>query len=194
MRADARLPSVVLLVVGAPIKGSWWSHPQAHDIYAVCEGLNHHADAALAKLVSGKVTYVHRGLWPQLAAVGGAREGWQTERLSKAALALLELVTRAKALRTDQVEDRRLASSGAVTTASRELEGRLLVHAQDVHTEKGSHAKRLESWPAWAARVGVAAGAPAPAEARAVFETRVRTFAGPHFTQALLPWASARRA
>ena len=30
---DPALPSVTALVTGAPFRGSWWSHPQAHEIY-----------------------------------------------------------------------------------------------------------------------------------------------------------------
>jgi hypothetical protein len=188
LRADARLPCVVGLVVGGPVRGSWWSHPKAHDIYAVCEGLNHHPDAAIAKLVAGKVTYVHRALWPALVSVGEAREPWQMRGLSAAARSLLELVAASGSVRADEVRDRRLADRRAVSAAARELELRLLVRAKDVHTERGAHAKQLEAWPSWAARVAVPAQRPSASAARAVLEERCAALAGPGATPARLPW------
>ena len=59
----------MLLVAGEPVRGSWWGHPKGHDIFAACQHLLQHPDATTAKLVSGKVTYVHRELWPSLLAV-----------------------------------------------------------------------------------------------------------------------------
>jgi hypothetical protein len=36
---DRQLPSVTALVVGEPVAGSWWSHPQAHAIFAAVTAL-----------------------------------------------------------------------------------------------------------------------------------------------------------
>ena len=38
---------------------------------------------------------------------------------------------------------------------ARELETRLLARGEQAHTASGRHAKLLESWPRWAARLGV---------------------------------------
>ena len=54
---------VCALVAGAPVRGSWWADPASHDIFrASCE-LEAHPDVLVCKLISGKVTYVHRTLW-----------------------------------------------------------------------------------------------------------------------------------
>ena len=82
LQTDANLPNVCALVVGAPIRGSWWAHPLSHDIFAVNCVLAAHPDVLVVKLISGKVTYLHRALWPAFLAIGRARESWQIERLS----------------------------------------------------------------------------------------------------------------
>lgn len=180
LQADGQLASVLLLVAGEPIRGSWWSHPLAHDIYAVCEGLQDHADVTTAKLVKGKVTYVHRALWPALIAIGRAREEWQLLGLSRLAVDLLERVSASSNVRSDQ--------PGGLGSAARELESRLLVHVEEVHTEKGSHARSLEAWSAWAARSGVVAAKLSPAAARAALEERASALTTGTHPRKLLPW------
>lgn len=153
LAADPRLPSVTTLVSGGPIQGSWWGHPQAHEIFAVAEALEGHRDALSTKLVLGKVTYVHRRLWPAVAGVGGAREDWQLQQLSPPAQRLWSTVERAGVVRTDQLPAE-VAGPGTVGDWVRELEKRLLVVSQEIHTETGAHAKSLEGWHAWADRIG----------------------------------------
>ena len=53
------------LVAGERIAGSWWGHPKGHQIFAELEALDarRRADA----FGNGKVTLVHRRLWPALA-------------------------------------------------------------------------------------------------------------------------------
>ena len=175
---DARLPSLVALVAGEPVRGSWWGHPQAHQIYAAAIQLEDHPDVAAVKLVSGKVTFVHRRLWPALLAVATARERWQMRGLSASARRLL-----------DRVEAEGVLDSAAVRRTgreARELEGRLLVRAQSVHTESGAHAMELESWNHWAARVRVRRARDRAAATRAL-EDALRAMAGEHGA-GRLPW------
>ena len=82
LRIDADLLNVCALVAGERVRGSWWSHPSAHAIFAVDGELADHPDVLMTKLISGKVTYVHRALWPQVIAVGRSREPWQMKDLS----------------------------------------------------------------------------------------------------------------
>jgi hypothetical protein len=181
LQADGARPSVVRVVVGGPVSGSWWSHPRAHDIYAVCQFLEHHADATTAKLVLGKVTYVRRALWPALVSLCDSRASWQMDGLSRAAQSLLREVTESGDLRTDQCARAKVGGVAA------ELERRLLVHAEGLHTERGAHAKRLESWPAWSTRVGVPDARPSTARAREALETHARRF-GESRRPRVLPW------
>ena len=60
MAADRVLPSVVTLVAGQPIRGSWWAHPSSRAIFGATSALASHPDAIALPLVSGKVTFVHR--------------------------------------------------------------------------------------------------------------------------------------
>jgi hypothetical protein len=63
------LPNVAALVAGEPIKGSWWGHPQGHAIYATLSLLDDSPDVVRMRLVNGKVTLVHRRVWPALVRV-----------------------------------------------------------------------------------------------------------------------------
>ena len=64
--ARGPLPNVAELVAGEPIKGSWWGHPRGHQIFAVLSALGDSSDVVRMRLVNGKVTLVHRRLWPAL--------------------------------------------------------------------------------------------------------------------------------
>lgn len=148
---DRRHTCVTALVVGEPIPGSWWSHPQTHDIYWVFQQLEHRDDVLRCKLLDGKITFVSRALWPALAAIGRSRERWQTRGLSPGARALLRRIEREGGVRTDQLPRTR-HKPGA---AARELETRLLVHSDEFHTETGAHAKRLQDWDVFRRQAGL---------------------------------------
>ncbi len=64
--ARGPIPNVAELVVGAPIRGSWWAHPQSHRIFATINALADSPDVARMRLVNGRITLVHRRLWPAL--------------------------------------------------------------------------------------------------------------------------------
>jgi hypothetical protein len=64
--ARGAVPSFAEFVTGAPIRGSWWAHPKGHEIFRLAEAVSEDADVLVCKLVDGKVTYVHRRLWPAL--------------------------------------------------------------------------------------------------------------------------------
>jgi len=73
--ASARgpVPCVAEAVAGQPIIGSWWAHPKGKAIFAALSELDDSVDVRCFKLVDGKVTFVHRRVWPALArlASGG---------------------------------------------------------------------------------------------------------------------------
>lgn len=66
--ASARgpVPRLTEAIVNGPIKGSWWGHPKSHQIFAILEAVRDSADVLVCRLVDGKVTFVHRRLWPAL--------------------------------------------------------------------------------------------------------------------------------
>jgi hypothetical protein len=178
--SDAALPSVTGLVAGGPVRGSWWGHPKGRAMFAAATEVADHRDVAAVKLVNGKVTFVHRRLWPALLAVGASREPWQMDGLSAPGRRLLERIVREGTLRSDEAP--------APKEAARELEARLLVHADQVHTERGAHARVLESWAVWSRRNRVRGRPPTAARGRALLEAALRDLA-PRGVRASLPWA-----
>jgi hypothetical protein len=171
LQQDALLPNVVAAVAGKPVRGSWWGHPQGHAIYNTLNALAQHPDVLVTRLVHGKVTFVHRRLWGAVLAVGQSQAAWQFARLSAPAVALLELVRR----------QGMLFASGKSVKA---LELRLLAHGEQVHTDAGHHAIRLESWTAWAARVGCQSSL-SPSAGQQALEAALEALGG---TATLLPW------
>ena len=153
LESDPTLPSVVTLVAGGPVKGSWWGHPKGHEIFRVSRQLAEHDDALLCKLLSGKLTYVHRRLWPALVTVGRARAPWQTEGLPRGALRALDQVEKVGSLPADELRIPKDAYDRK--KAVQALESRMLVYTRTVHTQSGAHARVLESWNACAARLGI---------------------------------------
>src|ERR1700691_5380765 len=86
---DPKFPNVTALLAGETVRGSWWAHPKAHQMYRVSSQLRAHHDVLAIKLVSGKITFINRPLWMAILAVGTAREPWQMRGLSKEASGLL---------------------------------------------------------------------------------------------------------
>jgi hypothetical protein len=64
--ARGPVPSFAEHVAGGPIRGSWWAHAHGHEIFALATAVSESGDVLVCKLVDGKVTYVHRRLWPAL--------------------------------------------------------------------------------------------------------------------------------
>ena len=60
------VPSLAEEVAQGPIKGSWWSHPKSGEIYARTRGIRNDEDVLVCRVVGGKITFVHRRLWPAL--------------------------------------------------------------------------------------------------------------------------------
>ena len=80
--ARGRTPSLAELVAGAPIRGSWWSHPRSHEIFEAINRARSSPAIVATRLVGGKVTLVHRRLWPPLVRL--------VDRLDAGALDALE--------------------------------------------------------------------------------------------------------
>lgn len=64
--AKGALPNLAEAVAGGPIKGSWWAHPQGRHIFAVFRFLEESPDVLVCRLVDGRISFVHRRLWPAL--------------------------------------------------------------------------------------------------------------------------------
>ena len=162
--------SLAATIAGEPIRGSWWGHPEGKRIFGICEALHDSGEVLVAKLCDGKVTFVHQSLWPALYRVV-TDPNWRTQQergLTPAGRRLLDQVEKAGELRLDQVSVRAqscgFGDRRAVARARDELEERMLVQSQQIHTESGNHATVLRTWARWAD----AAASDLPWQARAL--------------------------
>ena len=69
--AHGPVPSLVDAIAGEHVRGSWWSHPRSHEIFAVTRSVRQSRDVLVCRLVRGKITFVHRRLWPALVRAAG---------------------------------------------------------------------------------------------------------------------------
>jgi hypothetical protein len=129
---DKSALDVVSILAGEKLSTSWWGHTAGQKIFACLERLDDDPDVLATRLAGGKITYVHRHLWPAFLAVARSRASWQTNGLSADATRLLESVAK--------------SSTRATGRAAKELQERLLVHAEQIHTESGRHETQLETW------------------------------------------------
>lgn len=173
---DSSFPSLVALISGGGTRGSWWSHPKSSEIFHTSGALADHPDVLTGKLVSEKVTFVHRRLWPQLIAVGRARAPWQLAGLTTAARSLLA--------RVDSEE--LVQASGA---PARQLEIRLLVASVEVHTRSGAHVIQLMTWEAFARQRGERLPQMSAADARRELEVLLAKMNAEFGCAGKLPWA-----
>ena len=64
-------PSLAEVIAGEPVRGSWWSHPKSREIFAVTRAIRDSDDVLVCRLVEGKITFVHRRMWPALVRAAG---------------------------------------------------------------------------------------------------------------------------
>ncbi len=70
--ARGPVPNLAEVVAGKPIRGSWWGHAKGHKIFAVTRAVRDSRDVLVCRIVHGKVTYVHRRLWPAVVRLARA--------------------------------------------------------------------------------------------------------------------------
>ena len=68
--ARGPVPSLAEAITGEPIKGNWWSHPRAKEIFRITRALRASDAVLVCRLLESKVTFVHQRLWPALVRVG----------------------------------------------------------------------------------------------------------------------------
>ena len=73
------VPSLAEAIAGETIRGTWWGHPRGRAIFRATRAVRDSADVLVCRLLGGKITYVHRRLWPALVRlaheIGPARLG-----------------------------------------------------------------------------------------------------------------------
>ena len=78
--AKGPAPRLSEVIAGEPIKVSWLSHPKSHQIFAILEVVTESEDILVCRLVKGKITLVHRRLWPALVRVAAR---FPSDRIAK---------------------------------------------------------------------------------------------------------------
>jgi len=64
--AGGPVPNLAEAIAGEPIRGSWWGHARGGEIFAGLETIANSGDVHCFRLIDGKLTFVHRRLWPAL--------------------------------------------------------------------------------------------------------------------------------
>ena len=64
--AKGPAPRLTEAIAGETIKGSWWAHSKSHQIFAVLQKLEDSPDILVCRLIAGRLTLVHRRLWPAI--------------------------------------------------------------------------------------------------------------------------------
>lgn len=78
--ARGPVPRLAEAIAGEPIKGSWWAHSKSHQIFAIFQRVAESPEILSCRFVDGKVTFVHRRLWPALVRLA---DGIAPERLAQ---------------------------------------------------------------------------------------------------------------
>ncbi|MBI1849195.1 MAG: hypothetical protein HYR85_02515 [Planctomycetes bacterium] len=147
------IASLVRAVGGPSTTANWWGHPAGKKIYSIALGLEESADVFGCKLVGGKLTIVHRRLWPALHAL--VVRVTSREPLPPDARRLLREIEQRGAARTTEL--RSAIGLEAATDRRRFqrakdlIESRLLVVAssEDRAGESHSHVATFRPWRSW---------------------------------------------
>jgi hypothetical protein len=189
---DSAFPSLTRLTIGQPIRGSWWAHPLSNDVYMVSPRLQHCGEGCHDQ------AGIRKGNLPASAVVATAgcdrnfARTVATRRFAGSASAILAEVDRLESIRMDLFSSSRPRKEIGEDALS--LARRLLVYADDVHTESGAHVRRLESWPSWARRHELALESlPSADEARRELERIVDTSNAECSSEGFLPWRKKGR-
>jgi len=71
------VPALATEVLGKDSTGSWWAHPRAREFFRLTREIRDEPRILVCKLLAGRITYVHRRLWPALVRlsrdIGAAR-------------------------------------------------------------------------------------------------------------------------
>ena len=83
LSARGPAPSLAEAVAGAPIRGSWWSHARGQAIFRATQAVSDSPDVLICRLVGGKLTAVHRRLWPALVALAPRLDASRLARVTE---------------------------------------------------------------------------------------------------------------
>jgi hypothetical protein len=186
---DRALPSITTLVAGEPIAGSWWGHAKGNEIYALASVFERGAGALSLKLVNGKVTFVHRRLWPLLLVAAAAP---LSSSLSPASRQLLGLLEQRGTLNAAELQRSGVLPPAELKQALAAIETQILAHVASEHSASGAHEKVLRRWADWAAAHEVAPAPVSVERARAELESTAAALSATA-GRVRLPWSVMQR-
>ncbi|MGO9450103.1 MAG: hypothetical protein ACLQDV_03495 [Candidatus Binataceae bacterium] len=73
--AHGPAPSLAEAIAGEAIRGSWWGHRKGNQIYMLTMAVRDSPDVLVCRLVGGKITFVHRRVWPALVKMADSIAG-----------------------------------------------------------------------------------------------------------------------
>ena len=79
--ARGPVPNLAETVAGERIRGGWWGHAKGRNIFAATRAVRNSPDVLVCRLLGGKVTYIHRRLWPAVVRLA--------DKLNKTSLAAI---------------------------------------------------------------------------------------------------------
>jgi|SRR5215469_5868009 len=68
-------PNLAEAVAGEPIRGNWWGHKKSKEIFRATRTARDSDQVLVCRLAGGKITYVHRRLWPAIVRLANFLEG-----------------------------------------------------------------------------------------------------------------------
>lgn len=79
--AKGGAPRLIEAILGEPISGNWWAHPRGRSIYNVLAAITDSGDVLVCRLLHGKLTLIHRRLWPALVRVASRFDAAQLAKV-----------------------------------------------------------------------------------------------------------------
>ena len=77
------IPSLVDAVAGETVMGNWWSHGSSREIFAATRAVRASPEVLVCRLIDGKITFVHRRLWPALVRLADRIDASRLARLNE---------------------------------------------------------------------------------------------------------------
>jgi hypothetical protein len=65
-------PNLAEAIAGEPVRGSWWGHKKGRAIFRATRTVRDCDQVLVCRLVGGKITYVHRRLWPAIVRLANS--------------------------------------------------------------------------------------------------------------------------
>ena len=78
--AHGLVPNLAEAVAKRRIRGSWWADEKGREIFRLTRVVRNSSDILVCRLINGRITYVHRRLWPALVRLASR---FDPKRLAK---------------------------------------------------------------------------------------------------------------